>query len=271
MISGHTAPTTANTNTTANAHTTNAPHGGGGDNGGMVWSPNINIHDKGQMKLFLRKQTQFLATTRFNHSTWDENVAFRLKYKHKGVACIYASPHLMNNIPRGYPMYILEMNNETNRILGIGLVINQTKYRISVYENNNYNRYVFVGKKRVSREELTEKEELMFRGLDALCFTEKWHSKRSDGLSLFPTHFLWSCFCILGINLTDYMDGIFKRKYIVPAPAIMTAVINDIKNIDQTTTGDNTRDNNTGNNNDIEKINQTTTGDNMCDATTIII
>ena len=64
------------------------------------------------------------------------------------------------------------MNNDSNQIMGIGMVRNRpyvNKYK--VYENGNFNRYVFTGKERIDRTEMTDAEEEIMQAFDILCFT----------------------------------------------------------------------------------------------------
>jgi hypothetical protein len=69
-----------------------------------------NIH-----QVFLREYRKqlrnFLLTTRFNNSTWNENVQYRKK--HPKIGCIYCSPSPVSQaIPLESVMFILEMNND---------------------------------------------------------------------------------------------------------------------------------------------------------------
>ena len=54
-----------------------------------------------------------IATTRFNRATFNENKTWREKHKWKGA--IYSTP-LMTNISPEKVIFILEMNNDENKI-----------------------------------------------------------------------------------------------------------------------------------------------------------
>jgi hypothetical protein len=86
---------------------------------------------------------------------------------------------------------VIEMNNEANRVEGIGYVINKPwvdrYYR--VYENANYNRYMYLGKKRLDRSELDPE---LLCALEFLLFKGKSHSKRGSGLTKFPPRLLYT-------------------------------------------------------------------------------
>jgi len=107
-------------------------------------------------------------------------------------------------------MFILEMNNETNRIMGIGMVRNHpicNKYQ--VYSTDNYNRYVFAGKHRIDRSEMNEDEETIMKLFDILCFTGNRHMKRGQGLQSFPTDMLYRC--SKELDLVQFIGAMFKR------------------------------------------------------------
>ena len=57
-----------------------------------------------------------------------------------------------------------------------------------VYQNSNYNRYVYV-KHRIDRCEMTKEENTIMQALDILCFTGNTHMKRGQGLDNF--HYQW--------------------------------------------------------------------------------
>ena len=66
---------------------------------------------------------------------------------------------MTNQIPIDSAVFVLEMNNDKNKIMGIGMVRNHpvlNKYR--VYKNNNYNRYVYTGKHYINREAMNPQE-----------------------------------------------------------------------------------------------------------------
>ena len=66
----------------------------------------------------------YIATTRFNNATWNENT--RWKQTNNWDGCIYNSPtELPINIPYQALVFVLEMNNDTNQIMGVGLIRNR--------------------------------------------------------------------------------------------------------------------------------------------------
>ena len=64
-----------------------------------------------------------IVTSRFNNETRDANHAYRIK---NGFACMYCCPlELSPKIPYNTPVFVIEMNNSTNKIEGIGLIKNK--------------------------------------------------------------------------------------------------------------------------------------------------
>jgi hypothetical protein len=153
-----------------------------------------------------------IMTTRFDNKTEEENRLFREKNKIADY-CTYGTPiKVSEKIKPDTRMIILEMNNEKNRIIGIGLVLNKLDYKTyNIYENSNYNRYCYLGKNRISRSDSNEEEELIFKILDKLCFEGKLHSKRGQGLKAFPSKILYRCRNILDIE-TELVNMFKNRK-----------------------------------------------------------
>jgi len=165
----------------------------------------VNVNDyKNQLR-------HFIMTSRFNNNTWSENENYRTA--HTKIGCIYGSPSPISiTIPHEAIMFILEMNNDTNKISGIGMVMNKPKInKTMVYENGNYNRYSFMGRCRIGREQMTEEESLILRVFDILCFTGNRHMKRGQGLTSFPIDMLYRCHHKL--DLIEFVRNMFKSRF----------------------------------------------------------
>jgi hypothetical protein len=154
--------------------------------------------------------SKFIFTSRFNNQTWYENQKF--VKEQSNIGCIYCSPSpICKEIAVESILFILEMNNETNKILGVGMVRNHPYIQMfSVYSNSNYNRYSYKGKYHIAREEMTKDEDQIFTVFDILCFTGNYHMKRGQGLTMFPIQILKRCEKVL--NLVDYISNMFKRR-----------------------------------------------------------
>jgi hypothetical protein len=163
------------------------------------------------VRLYKNEQRSFLMTSRFNNQTAAENQKFRTISWPDG--CVYSSPErISQSIPLQSKLMVLEMNNDINKIIGIGLCINKSFVeQYSVYQDNNYNRYNYIGKYRISREMLDAKEEAVFKALDILCFTGNEHMKRGHGIKMFPAKLSYNCRNV--INLTEFIENMFKTRF----------------------------------------------------------
>jgi hypothetical protein len=127
-----------------------------------------------------------ILTCRFNNETLFKNFAFRTK---GGYECLYCSPlEISAKISYGTPIFVIEMNNSTNTIAGIGLIRNvlaNDRY-YKVHDDANYNRYIYIGKYYLSRDNIAEINPNVVDILEQMLFKGKTHSKRGVGLSLLP-------------------------------------------------------------------------------------
>ena len=121
-----------------------------------------------------------ILTIRFNNDTWEENVRFR--ENNKRIGCIYGSPSILNyNIPFDSLLFVIEMNNSTNQIEGIGLIKNKAYIydcNCMVYKINNFNRYIYKGSIRINREIIKKYNDTLLQILEYILFKEKSHLKR---------------------------------------------------------------------------------------------
>jgi hypothetical protein len=114
--------------------------------------PNENRLQQQTISSYKKQYTKFLFTSRFTNSTWSENQQFL--EGQSAINCIYCSPSpICKAIAIESILFILEMNNDTNKIMGVGMVRNHPYIQMySVYSNPNYNRYSYKGKHHIARE-----------------------------------------------------------------------------------------------------------------------
>ena len=150
----------------------------------------------------------FICTTRFNSDTLQQNCAWRRRHQ-KMHECVYGSPIPMKRTIRENAwVIVLEMQNDANKIAGIGLVRNSPNLsencnntnisnrngvlKPSVYKCGNYNRFIYQGAYRIdllSNEiELTREEEFVIKILELALFYGPNHSKRGKGICELPKH-----------------------------------------------------------------------------------
>lgn len=169
-----------------------------------------DLAEKKRINEFRKEQRQYIMTSRFNNETFEENTKYR--ENNKNIGCIYCSPDEISlKIPLESIMFVLEMNNDINKIMGIGMIRNKSyiqKYK--VYRNGNYNRYVYIGKQRIDRGDMTEEEEKIMQVFDILCFKGNRHMKRGQGIKSFPAEMLYRC--QQRLDLTDFIKKMFKKR-----------------------------------------------------------
>ena len=151
-----------------------------------------------------------IATTRFNNKTYDEN----RKYNHliSPVGCIYGTPIKMKTtIPLESIVYVIEMNNSINKIEGIGVITNKEvidkTYRI--YEDMDYNRYIYKGSKHISTTEIIDEyDKQVIYVLEQLLFKTKKHCKRAQGITQLQKRILDNKY---GFDFVKAIECIFKN------------------------------------------------------------
>jgi hypothetical protein len=159
-----------------------------------------------------RKTMEFtLMTTRFNNETWSELSQYRIESK---IPCVYSSSTpIAQSIPIDSIVFVLEMNNEINRIMGIGMVRNRIIYnRYRIFEDEKLNKFSYIGKSRIDRIDMTEEEEILMKVFDKLCFLGQRHQKRMIGIKSFPIDMLYNCKVIAEYDIIQHIINMFMKK-----------------------------------------------------------
>lgn len=172
-----------------------------------------------EMKTYSLNKGMHIVTTRFNNKTWGENENYRNRH-YPSLGCAYGVPTQTSNVFGSDDiLFVLEMNNDENKIMGIGMVKNQVLYRsrnYSVYDCDEYNRYIYLGKSRIDRSGMDEEEELIMQVFDILCFKGKRHQKRLSGIKAFPVDMLYKMSNRakeLGkTDLVDFVKNMFQKR-----------------------------------------------------------
>ena len=123
----------------------------------------------------------YIACTRFNHITYDENITYRMS---TNIPVIYGTPLKIREIyPDGALLFVVEMNNDTNKIEGIGLIRNSQVLdkRYKIYQNSEYNRYIYKGQYWLKREQLGLE---IIETFDTILFKGKSHLKCRTGITI---------------------------------------------------------------------------------------
>ena len=125
-----------------------------------------------------------LASTRFNCKSYQENINYRIK---NGIQVIYGSSFKIRDIySPGSLIFVAEMNNETNKVEGIGLIknllVSDKNYRI--YDDILYNRYIYRGNYWLSRNQIDELDPEIIEIFDNILFKGKSNMKRMSGITV---------------------------------------------------------------------------------------
>ena len=155
-----------------------------------------------------------IATSRFNDETWNENCSYRAK-SNASNGCIYGCPRRISpKITDDAILFVVEMNNTTNQIEGIGLIKNSVrvdKY-YNIYKCHNYNRYVYKGDYHVDRDILEKFNIELVECLDYILFKEKTHMKRGSGIKLIPEKLLKHEMC-RSMVIQEEIRKIFRQHF----------------------------------------------------------
>ena len=161
-----------------------------------------------------------LCATRFNCKTWEENCVYRRERNLQG--CIYGAPKQISpGIKYNGYVIVLEMLNLTpkenkgsgGKIMGIGLIHNKYLNKSpKIYEQGNYNRFIYQSKYRIDRETLQEKEEKVFEYLDAICFYGADHLMRGQGIIKVPYKKIKD-YRVEESTIYDYLFSMFCSRF----------------------------------------------------------
>ena len=154
-----------------------------------------------------------IMTTRFSDYGFRENSYWREDRGMRG--CIYGTPKMVSSkIQEGVSMFIIEMNNDRNRIEGVGFVVNrpcEDNYRRRIHGNQNLNRYTYEGEYRLDKSQVVEEyHKKVIWVLEMLLFKGAKHSKRSIGVTRLPE---WLKYNRFEYNFGEVLWEMFE-KYI---------------------------------------------------------
>lgn len=170
-----------------------------------------------------------IYTTRFTSDTYYQNVRYKQNIEWDG--SLYST---MLTFPFNTPdklLFVLDMNNTTNKIAGIGLVRNilSKEQDINIYSNPAFNNYVYKSKYYISLTNIigndiendTEPNKQIKKYIEdefeSILFYGKSHSKRGGSFMVFPKKFkkrkhllfLVSLFVILNPN--NFVDNVMNK------------------------------------------------------------
>ena len=148
------------------------------------------------MPQLYKKRPFHIGTARFTDKTYKENLKWKQRKDWTG--CIYGfDKKLPTTVNNNDYVFIIEMNNDKNEIMGIGLIQNVyiPSNRSRIYESHTWNRYVYKGEYHISREKLLnlEKGTLIIKLLETILFYGSRHFKRSQGCTILSFDRISTC------------------------------------------------------------------------------
>lgn len=163
-----------------------------------------------------------LATTRFNNKTWHEYQEFLEKARSDNsipvkTKCLYnCTVPIASTIPIFATIFVLEMNNESNQIEGIGLLRNQSpEYgKYAIYSDPKYNQYAYQGTYHIHRSEMTDIEMTLLKLLEGWCFRGRRHQKRLQGIKAFPFDVLYEHKTTTEVDVVVEIANMFKTRFL---------------------------------------------------------
>ena len=85
---------------------------------------------------------------------------------------------------------MLEINNDTNQIMGVGRIVNEIRAdrSYSIYADQNYNRYTYLCRQRVGRADIMQSrpDARVLETLERMLFYGARHAKRGQGIHELP-------------------------------------------------------------------------------------
>lgn len=153
-----------------------------------------------------------VVTGRFNSETLISNYEYRRRHEFK---CMYCCPSKLSpKIPHDTLVFVIEMNNSTNMIEGIGLIKNKPEMEkyYKVHLDGNTNRYIYIGKYFIDRKTMEDYNPHLVQILEQILFKGKTHSKRGSGLTIIPEKVLKLDIC-KDINIKKEIKDVFINTF----------------------------------------------------------
>ncbi len=179
-------------------------------------------------------RSEYIMTIRYDDKSYKEMLDYSGLFAKKGIKCVYGAAKIVSEmVVNDSILFILEMNNTTNKIMGVGMVRNTPQDPLTtvgrrvfnIHEDGNLNRYVYIGSRRITREEMTSEENEVFLALDYLCFYGNSHMKRCYGITMFPLDIVFKCKNV--INLPLYIKNMFRNRQKIYENVLTSVNINE--------------------------------------------
>mgnify|MGYP001159569878 CR=1 FL=1 len=169
-----------------------------------------------------------IYTTRFTSDTYYQNMRYKQNIEWDGA--LYST---MLMFPVNTPdklLFVLDMNNTTNKIVGIGIVRNvlAKDQAINIYSNPSFNNYIYKSTYYISLAQICGSEgddeqddpgwqQFIEDELEAKLFYGKSHSKRGGSFMVFPRkfkkrkHILFLISLFVVLNPNNFVDNVMNK------------------------------------------------------------
>lgn len=174
-----------------------------------------------------------LGTVRFDDETYKENLIWKDRKRHFGSAYGFDKP-LSKTIPQNKKLFIIEMNNTQNLIMGIGFIENYLIHsnRSKMYKDERRNQYIYKSKFHINRNDIIKnvhKGTLILEFLENMLFRGAGHFKRGQGCLILP----WYRISIAGQNTVQpkrvyrcSICGLKSKNHVCPGKRVKIIPIN---------------------------------------------
>jgi hypothetical protein len=156
---------------------------------------------------YFQTKKKELMVTIFNETTYKENILFR---EQNNIPCIYSCNYPITSVEMKKGIYVLECDITNNKIRGIGFIVNKEAYYKKIYDDERYNNYAYRGKYHISREEMSDEEEIVISALEYLCFYGKTHVKRYSGIKRFPRQWIYNM--REKVDVLEFITKMFHKR-----------------------------------------------------------
>lgn len=129
----------------------------------------------------------YVGTKRFTNDTYNEILEWKKDNNWHG--CVYPlCKKISKNIPFCKIIYIIEMNNDINKIMGIGRIYNELNINKErkIISDDEYNKYIYMSKHYMNRDELLNLRDgkYIVNYLETLLFKQFSSYKMGKGITL---------------------------------------------------------------------------------------
>lgn len=140
---------------------------------------NIDKREYKKKILIIKRDIELLRSF---ESDYYNDLLETLRFSSNCKSWIYNVPISIHNSIKDNKIYVIEMNNDENKITGISYIGNRCYHRrYGIHSDNNYNRYSYIGK-RMSVDNLNLNE--LKKDLENVLFKGSMHQKRGQGIQL---------------------------------------------------------------------------------------